>query len=145
MLQEALVAWLHFLTVFGIAALIAAELALYRREMSVSAQRVLKRVDNAYGLVALLVLLTGLARVFWYGKGALYYAQNGFFWALIALFVLIGLLSVPPTLQYLRWKAAEPIVIDDRKFRHVQLHIVLQAVLVPLAIFSAAMMARGIG
>jgi putative membrane protein len=129
MLAEAQVAWVHFLGIFVLVAMLAAELALYRREMSAADQRLLKRVDLAYGLSALWVVLTGLARVFWFGKGAWYYAQNSFFWLLIVLFAVVGALSVPPTLQYLGWKAAAPIVIDEPRFRRVRLYLVLEAAL----------------
>jgi putative membrane protein len=145
MIGEASIAWLHFLGAFALAGAIGAELALYRREMTATAQRVLKSVDLGYGLSALVVLLTGLARVFWFGKGALYYSQNGFFWALIALFALISLLSLPPTLQYLRWQAKEPLVLDEERFRRLRTYLVLEAALFPLLPFCAVMMARGIG
>jgi len=145
MIADVQVAWLHFLGTFALAGIIGAELVLYRREMSPSDQRLMKRIDLGYGLSALWVVLTGLARVFWFGKGAMFYAQNGFFWALIGLFVVVALLSVPPTLQYRRWKAEEPIVIDERRYRHVRLHLALEAALFPLLPLCAVMMARGIG
>ncbi len=145
MIEEALVAWLHYLSVFALAASIAAELALYRREMSAQAQTILRRVDLGYGLAAILVLATGLVRVFWLGKGASYYAQNGFFWALVVLFAAVGLLSIPPTIHYLRWKGEAPITVDARRFRHVRLHLILEAALFPLLPLCAVLMARGYG
>jgi putative membrane protein len=67
-----------------------------------------------------------------------------FFWAKIASFAAIGLLSVPPTLEFIRWKKSlgaptDAAVRSVRRYLHIQLMLFVQ-----LPIFAAAM-ARGYG
>ncbi|HEY4969366.1 MAG TPA: DUF2214 family protein, partial [Steroidobacteraceae bacterium] len=77
-------------------------------------------------------------------KGWAYYSHNSFFWAKIATFAVIGLLSVPPTMAFIRWRKSG-IAPDDaaigaaRRYLHIEL-----ALFVLLPIFAAAM-ARGFG
>ncbi|MEJ0097074.1 MAG: DUF2214 family protein [Bauldia sp.] len=39
-------------------------------------------------------------------KGAGFYLPNPIFWAKIAAFLIVGLLSIPPTLKIIRWRIA---------------------------------------
>ena len=59
-----------------------------------------------YGLLAGLIVVVGFSRAIFAAKGWTYYEHNALFWAKLATFALIGLLSVPPTLAYLRWRRA---------------------------------------
>jgi putative membrane protein len=54
-------------------------------------------------LAAVLALGSGAARVVWFGKGAAFYLHNPVFYIKLALFAAVGLMSIPPTLQFLRW------------------------------------------
>ncbi len=75
----------HHLIVFGLAAVLAAKLALMRpAAMSPQTVRLLGRFDAAYGLLALAILAAGAIRV-WYGaKRPDFYLHNHAFWAKIA-------------------------------------------------------------
>ena len=144
MLADAIVAWLHFLSVFVLVGALAAELILFRREMSAVAQRQLRVTDLHFGIAAAVVLVTGLLRVFWFGKGAAYYVDNLFFWALIGLFLAIGLLSLPPTLFYLRWRGStQPVTVAEGDFRRIRRFLWLEAALLAIAPLAATLMARG--
>ena len=54
--------------------------------------------------MAALVVAAGVLRVFFGAKGYEYYLVNIFFWAKMALFVGVALLSVAPTYMYLVWR-----------------------------------------
>jgi uncharacterized membrane protein len=57
-------------------------------------------VDNWYGILALAILTVGYLR-----RERLAYDQaHGFFWAKIAAFIAVALLSVIPTIQITRWR-----------------------------------------
>src|SRR5690606_28411074 len=62
------------------------------------------RLDASYGMVAGLVLVAGFLRVFLGAKGPGFYMPNPMFWAKIATFAVIALLSLPPTLRFLAWR-----------------------------------------
>ena len=137
----------HWALLLLVAALFA-EFILLRQPPSADWVRALARIDQAYGGAAMLLLAAGFARVFWGGKGADFYLDNPVFWAKVAVFVVVGLLSIVPTLRYPRWlkqlKASgrlpqEAQVEDTRRWVGWQL---LLFVVLPVL---AAMMARGIG
>ncbi len=144
------VASVHHLIVFGIAAVLAAELALMRpAAMSPHTVRLLGRFDAAYGLLALAILVIGFGRV-WHGaKGADFYLENPLFWAKIAAFGVVGILSIRPTMRIAAWRkrlkldaAFVPPQEEIGKLRRILLAEIHVFALIP--IFAAAM-ARGIG
>lgn len=140
----------HHLIVFGIAAVLAAELALMRpAAMSPHTVRLLGRFDAAYGLLAIAILFAGFARVWRGAKGAEFYMDNPMFWAKIAAFGVVGLLSIQPTLRIAAWQKQRkldagfvPPMEEIAKLRRILLAEIHVFTLIP--IFAAAM-ARGIG
>lgn len=78
-----------------------AELAFYRR-MDLARITQLTRIDMLYGISAGIVVLSGILRVSFGLKGAGFYLHNPIFWTKMALFLTLGLLSIPPTIHYLR-------------------------------------------
>ncbi|HKW55691.1 MAG TPA: DUF2214 family protein [Stellaceae bacterium] len=149
MIAEALGAYAHFLSIFALLALLAAETALYRQRMAPATLALLRRLDLGYGIAAGAVIVTGLLRVFFLAKGPAFYNANPVFWVKMALFVLVGLMSVPPTIHYIRTTKANAgdseIAIPERTFRHIRGHLWGQLALVSLIPLAAALMARGIG
>jgi putative membrane protein len=149
MILDALLAYLHFTAIFLLFSFLVVEVMLARQTIDAKAVRLLARVDLWYLFAALAVLATGLLRVFLGAKGAAFYGGNPLFSAKVALFFLIGGLSVPPTMQFMRWKksadqdtafAATPT--EQKKLRRylmIELHL---AAVLPLL---AVLMSRGIG
>lgn len=95
---------LHHILVFGLVAMLAIERTLLKAPV-IEARR-LAGLDGGYGLTAVLVLAVGVARVIWGGKGWAYYEANPFFWAKLAIFTVIGLISVLPTIAFIKWARA---------------------------------------
>jgi len=148
-LSAALVAFVHHAAAFTLVAALAIELVLMRGELTPTRARQLLRADALFGIAAGIVLVVGLARVFYFEKGAAYYFHNAAFIAKLALFVLAGLLSIYPTVQFLRWRPAlrggqTPALADDtrRRIRSI-IHFELAGVVVLL--LCAALMAKGLG
>lgn len=147
--MSTLFAFLHHLAAFALVAALTGELVLVRSALTVEAARRILRFDAAYGISAGALLAIGLARVFYFEKGAGYYFHSAPFLAKLALFAAIGLLSIYPTLEFLSWRKAlrlgELPVIAPGKLRAIRsiLHWEL-ALLLPL-LACAALMARGIG
>ena len=73
-----------------------------------------------------------------------YYEHNAFFWAKLGTFALIGLLSVPPTLAYLRWRR-EGGAPDPQQVAGVRRLLWAEVLLFALLPIFAAAMARGYG
>jgi putative membrane protein len=134
----------HHLLIFGIFGVVCAELITIRPGLGADDVRRLAGVDIWYGVLAGLVLVVGFCRVFFAAKGWAYYSHNLFFWAKLATFAAIGLLSIAPTLAFLRWRkpGAAP---DDAQVKSVRQWLWAEFVLfAPLLLFAAAM-ARGYG
>ena len=136
----------HHLVVFLLVAIFAAEFALLRPGLAGSRIGQLARIDAAYGGVAMLVIVVGVLRVIFGASGWEYYVSNYAFWAKMAAFLVMGLLTVPPTLAIRRWlKAGQDYVVPAEEISANRRFIYLQAgVLVLIPIFAAAM-ARGYG
>jgi putative membrane protein len=101
-------------------------------------------VDLWYGLLAGLILIVGFSRALFAAKGWGYYSHNVFFWAKIGAFALVGLLSVPPTLVFLRWRRAGVTPVDA-EVRGVRRFLYAEFALFALMPAFAAAMARGYG
>ena len=134
----------HHLIVFGLFGIILAEFVTVRKGISRAAAARIAAIDLWYGISAGLILIVGFSRAIFAAKGWGYYSHNLFFWAKIVTFAIVGLLSVPPTFTYLRWRRSEVSPSDGdvsrvRLFLHVEL-----ALFIPLLAFAAAM-ARGYG
>lgn len=149
MLINSLMATLHHLAAFTVAATILYEFIAYQHGMSVAEARRLQRVDLAYGIAAGVVLVAGLLRVFFFEKGAGFYAQSPLFWVKMALFAAVGLLSIYPTVRFIKWNATlnagHAPIIPDAEFKRVRLLLQLELMGLALILFAAPAMARGIG
>ena len=103
-----------------------------------------RAVDAGYGVLAALIVIVGFARATFAAKGWTYYAHNAFFWAKIATFIVIGLLSVAPTLAYLKWQRAGASP-TDKAVAKARRYLWMEVALFPLLLAFAAAMARGYG
>jgi putative membrane protein len=148
-MSQAIAAYLHYLAIFVLFALLSLEHILFKLPLDSARARSLLRIDIAYGLCAGVVLLTGLARVIWYGKGWSYYLHNSVFHAKVGLFVLVGMLSIIPTLTFFEWRNAlkaglEPHTGEGRA-RLTVLVIRVELALLLVIPLLATLMARGFG
>jgi len=148
-MTSGIMAFLHHLAAFTLTAAIIYELVTFRRDLSLADARKIQRMDILYGVSAGVVVIVGLLRVFYFEKGAAFYAQNWFFWTKMAGFALAALLSVYPTIRFVSWSkffAKNQVPeISDQEFSRIKLILRLEMFAIGLILFSAAMMARGIG
>ena len=148
-LASALIAYLHYVAMISIAVVLVVEYGVCMPGITGSRIRLLARVDLLYMGVALLALASGVARVIWFGKGATFYLHNPVFYIKLALFLAVGLISIPPTLQYLRWmrglNSGATGVAADYQVLRVRRHILVELILFALIPLMATLMARGIG
>ncbi len=146
--RDALLHFAHFVCIFALASLLAGEVLLLKKSLSPDGVAQLRSVDRYYGMVAGLVIVTGLLLVFFGEKGASYYAHNAIFWVKMAIFVTIALISIAPTMAYLRWDqrlgADGSIVLDDGEYRRLRTILWIQVGLFVFLPLCAALMANGI-
>ncbi len=148
MTLEALLAGLHILAILSLVVFLSSQAALCRTEwMNAAVVRRLSRLDMIYGMTAVAVLLTGLARTWWGVKGLGWYWGQPLLHVKFGLFVVIGLISIKPTLTYRRWvKALDggAGLPSDAEVRATRRLVMIQAHLLMLIPIAAVMLARGV-
>ena len=145
--MSTLFAFLHHLCAFTLVSAVAIEFALIRGELTLASTRRLLMTDMVYGIAAGALLVVGLLRVFFFEKGAAYYFHSHAFLAKLALFVVVGLLSIIPTMEFLSWRravnAGQAPAIDTKKMKRVAAVIHGELFAIVIILLCAAIMARG--
>jgi putative membrane protein len=139
----------HHLLVFALAGILAFEIGAVRAGMGGKDILRVARADAWYGILAAAIIAVGFSRAVFAAKGWAYYSVNLFFWAKIAAFAVVGLLSIFPTMAYLRWRRRVrsdstffPSAEDAARVKRILWLEVAVFAFIPL--FAAAM-ARGYG
>lgn len=149
LLHDAGLAWLHFVFAFILVGALVAEAFILRLKVDASVARLLLRVDLFYGGSSVLLILAGIARVIWGAKGWEYYQHQPFFWAKMATFAIIGLISIAPTRTFMRWtKAANAnpdLVVPEAEVKKARRLVTMETHLIAVLLLFATLMARGIG
>lgn len=144
MTVEILLRYLHFVSIFAIVGALVSEHLLLKKQMTPAELNRISRVDAVYGLAALSLLAVGLT--LWLGgagKPTEFYSKNWIFHLKLTLFATIGLLSIYPTVFFLKKrKSIEPLVtIPASVFWLLRLELLLLFI-IPLL---AGLMAKGNG
>ena len=143
MTLEAILSYLHLLAILTMVVFVASEAALCRVQwLNAAVVERLAKVDRIYGIAALAVLATGVTRTLLGVKGTAWYWSNPLLHMKLTLFVVVGVISIFPTLTFLRWRKAvradgslpnEAQIARARRLVMVQAHII--AVIPLLAVF----------
>ena len=99
-------AFLHHVAAFLVVAALMVELVLLKGELTLSSARSVLRMDMVYGIAATVLLVVGFVRVFHTEKGEVYYFASGPFLVKLALFIVVALLSIYPTMKFMGWRKA---------------------------------------
>lgn len=149
LLQDAAFSYLHFVFVLILAGALVAEAFILRLPVDGRVARLLLRIDLFYGISSVGVILAGLARVFWGAKGAEFYGAQPFFWAKMAVFAIIGVISALPTRTFMRWtkQAGQDasFSVPEADVKRVRRLVMIELHLLALVPLFAALMARAIG
>jgi putative membrane protein len=142
-------AYLHTMAMLALTGCLAAQTLICNRDLQPPAVRLLARIDVVYLAAAIAALATGLLRVFLGVKGSAFYLSNPVFYIKLALFVAVGLISIQPTRQFIRWSralaAGEGRVLTGAQIDSVRRYLLLELALLAFIPLCAALMARGLG
>ena len=145
--MSTLFAFLHHLCAFILVAAVAIEFTLIRQQLTLESARRLQATDVVLGAAAGALLVIGLLRVFLFEKGADYYFHSYAFLTKFVLFIIVGLLSIIPTMEFLSWreeiKAGEVPAMDAKQRRRVTVIIHSELAAIVIILLCAAIMARG--
>jgi len=148
-LPSAAVAYVHYLSFMVCFGALVLERRLIRADPSREDATLMVITDVVYGIAALALLLSGIARVLHFGQGSAFYTENPLFWVKVGTYLAVGALSLYPTITYILWaiplrKGELPQVSEALASR---LRWILNIELVGFAAipFLATLMARGVG
>jgi len=137
--------YLHFMGAFAIVGAILAEQFMISKTMHRSEIKRISVVDAIYGFGAVVVLIAGMALWFWVGKPAEFYTKNWIFHTKLTLFLLLGVLSIFPTIFFMKKrKGIEPGKIIEVPF-YIILLIRIELVIIIIMPLLATLMSIGIG
>jgi putative membrane protein len=145
MTVELILRYLHFISIFTIVGTLVSEHLLLKKSISRTELTKLSRIDAVYGLAALTLLIVGLT--LWlggFGKPAVYYSKNWIFHTKISLFALVGILSIYPTMFFIKNRKGDPdeiVAVPKAVFWMLRLELVI-LLIIPLL---AGLMSRGVG
>ncbi|MEO8354291.1 MAG: DUF2214 family protein [Chloroflexota bacterium] len=149
MVTTSIMAFLHHLLAFTLTACLVYEFVAFRKGMSIEEIRRIQRVDLAYGISAGLLLVIGLLRVFFFEKGLNFYIHSPFFWVKMIAFLIVALLSIDPTIRYIRWNKTlsqnKIPEITDSEHKRTRMLLWLEVIGIVVILLAAPLMARGIG
>lgn len=148
MMTDFVLASLHHVLIFALMAALAAQLVLVRPGLTAPLIARISRIDGAYGALSVLVIIVGVSRVIWGAKGWEAYSGNVWFWHKMAAFLIVGLLSILPTIRFGRWRkavASDPtFAVADSEVKHVRRFMHAEAgIFLLIPIFAAAMARYG--
>lgn len=137
--------YLHFIAVFAIVGAILAEQFFIAKTMTRHEIKRIAKIDTIYGIGVLLVLVVGLILWFWVGKPASFYSRNWIFHSKLTLFVVLGLLSIYPTIFFLKNRKGNDL---ETKIEIPAILLVLlriELILIMIIPILATLMSLGIG
>lgn len=142
-----IVALLHHIAAFTLVSTLLAELVLVRQPLTVSSAKSLRFIDSIYGLSAMLIIVLGVLRVMYFEKGQDYYLHSHAFMLKMTAFIVVGLLSIYPTVVFLRWgkavKQNQLPVFPDAQANTIQTILKLELGGVIFILAGAVLMAKG--
>jgi putative membrane protein len=144
MLPEIFVRYFHFICIFGLVSSVIAEHLLLKPQMTRQEIKRLALIDSIYGLSAILVVAAGLTLWFWVGKPADFYSKNWIFHTKVTMAVLMGLLSIYPTIFFIK-QSKGPMEELVEMPPAIKWSIRLELLLIFSIPLLATFMAKGIG
>ena len=147
--SSAFVAYVHYLGIVLCFGALIYERIILKQKLTKKETISIIIADVIYGSAGLAILITGILRVKYYGQGGEFYIGNPIFWVKISLFIIVGLISLYPTITYILW--AIPLsknqlpVISENLVKRFKLIITTELFGFAVIPFFATLMSRGIG
>ena len=147
MTLEAILAALHLVAILTFVVFLSSQAALCRSEwMNAAVVERLVRLDVIYGVAALVMIGSGLARLFWGIKGVSWYVSQPLFHIKITIVVVMAILSIWPSIMFRRWRRqlqATGALPDELEVKKVRRLVMIQSHVLPVVAVIAVFWARG--
>jgi putative membrane protein len=142
-MEDVFIRYLHFIGIFILFSSILIEHLYLKKLIAVHEIKKLAVIDLAYGISAGIVLITGFSLWLWVGKPSEFYSVNPVFYIKISLFFIAALISIYPTIFFIRARrSASPIISVPKTVIMIVRMEILLLLIIPLL---AVLMAKGYG
>lgn len=149
MVAHVVVVYLHFIGIMLLMATLLVEHVVLQPDMTRLHMQRLAVTDLMYGIAAAIVLITGLFRFAYFGKGMHFYLGNPLFYIKVGIFLLVALISLYPTVTFLSWRNAlkqdRLPEVEPQRVTRLRYLVRLELGLLLVIPLLAVLMARGIG
>ena len=145
---DAILAYLHYLSIFMLFGFLLVQAIFVGRPLDAATIRLLGRLDIGYFGAAAAALVTGFLRAIYGAKGPDFYFDAWPIYVKIGLFLAIGMISIKPTLTFIQWRRMldhEPAwKVPPGEQRKIRRLVMIEAHLAALIPVFAVIMARGL-
>ncbi len=148
MALDAFLAYLHFAAIFVLFGYLITEAVFIKGTLTADTIHRLGRIDIIYFGAAMAVLATGFLRLVFGAKGADYYLSYWPIYAKLGTFIVIAVISVTPTLTFIRWRRMlerDPAwQVPPEEQRRMRRYVMIELHLAALIPAFAVIMSRGL-
>ncbi len=141
---ELVVKYIHFASIFTIIICLAGEFFLLKPTLTRQEIRRIANIDGIYGLASIILVAAGFTLWFGVGKPAEYYSSNWIFHLKWSLFVVVGILSIFPTIFFMKQRKGDPDEVVAMPAR-IKTFIRIELIILFIIPMLASIMAKGIG
>lgn len=140
-MTEIIFRYIHFIGIMSLASCLVMQHLIIEKENTIAQLKKIAFIDIIYGISAVLTLIGGLALLLYVGKGSEFYMTNYVFHIKLTIFIIILLLSIYPSMFYIKNKKKD---ITSVKMPKVIIMLVrVQLLLIFILPFLGALIARG--
>ncbi len=138
-----IVTYAHFISICMLFSSLIFELSIIKEKMKRHDFLTLRKADLFFGISAGFTIASGLFRMFYFGKGEDYYMSNPIFILKFSLFIVVGLLSIYPTIQFLKLRNLQIEFVTLKNFRIIRVLLLIEIILLLIIPFLAILVAKG--
>jgi putative membrane protein len=138
--------YIHFIAIFIVVSSVVAEHLLLKAKMTRAEIKRLSVIDGFYGIASIIVVGAGL--YLWLGgigKPAEFYTNNPIFLTKVGLFIIVGLLSLYPTVFFLKNRKGDNQEELVELPKSIKMVIRIELLILFLMPLLATLMANGVG
>lgn len=140
-MTEMIFRYLHFIGIMSLASCLVMQHLLIASENKIEELKKIAFIDIIYGISALITLVAGLALWLFVGKGSSFYLENGVFHMKLTLFIVVALLSIYPSIFYIKNKNKAVEIVKMPKV--IIMLVRLQLAILFILPFMGVLIARG--
>ncbi len=142
---NSIIAYFHFIGILVMFSSLIVEISLLNGKITKDNIRLITKADLFFGIFAGITVITGLLRMFYFGKGVDYYLINPLFIIKLTIFILVGLLSVYPTITFLKSRKVKDKVIILTDLKRIKLIVAVEIIFLLLIPFLGVLVRNGYG